>query len=503
MTRRRNGFAKPTLIDRAVASVAPGLALKRLYHRTAFEALGATGGYTGGRADRRATKRWVRTKGDADADMVPQLETLRASSRDLSRNTPIALAVTARQRTNVVGSGIRPNPQIDADRLGLSPEEAAEAEAAILSEFNLHADSTYIDATRNQNFYGLQDLVFGGMLESGDCFTLRRNVANGNRVVGGVELDELGRDVAYHVQVDHPGEVSGTQKQDWSPIPRAGADGRDLMRKHYRRLRIGQTRGVPELAPVIETLKQLGTFTEAELMAAVIGSMITVVFKTDSKTQLDDPDPYEEGGTETGPQEYNLDPGTVLSIGQGDEATVPTVGRPNMQFDPFFVAIVRQLGAALEIPFEVLMMHFTSSFSASRAALEMAYQMWKSRQGLLVQSFCRPVYEDAVHEAVAAGRLALPGFFNDPAIRRAWLGCQWIGPSKLSIQPKTDYEADALAEDRGWQTAAETTAKITGGDWRKKQRQRAREKSLTEELDLTPAAPPAPPQRVVVDPADN
>ncbi len=43
--------------------------------------------------------------------------------------------------------------------------------------------------------------------------------------------------------------------------------------------RPGQRRGVPVLAPVIEALKQLGRYTDAELVAAVVSGLFTVFVK--------------------------------------------------------------------------------------------------------------------------------------------------------------------------------------------------------------------------------
>ena len=45
------------------------------------------------------------------------------------------------------------------------------------------------------------------------------------------------------------------------------------------RERIGQRRGVPFLAQVIEALKQLGRYTDAELVAAVVSGMFTVFIR--------------------------------------------------------------------------------------------------------------------------------------------------------------------------------------------------------------------------------
>lgn len=45
------------------------------------------------------------------------------------------------------------------------------------------------------------------------------------------------------------------------------------------RERAGQRRGVPMLAPVLEALKQLGHYTDAEITAAVLSAMFTVFVK--------------------------------------------------------------------------------------------------------------------------------------------------------------------------------------------------------------------------------
>ena len=48
--------------------------------------------------------------------------------------------------------------------------------------------------------------------------------------------------------------------------------------------RAEQYRGVPYLAPVIESLKQLTRYTEAELMSAVVSSFFTAFVKTEADT---------------------------------------------------------------------------------------------------------------------------------------------------------------------------------------------------------------------------
>ena len=98
--------------------------------------------------------------------------------------------------------------------------------------------------------------------------------------------------------------------------------------------------------------------------------------------------------------------------------------------------ISRTVGAALEMPYEVLLKEFTSSYSASRGALLEAWEAFRMRRSWLVEAFCRPVYERWLTEAVAVGRVQAPGFFADPLLRSAWCGAQWIGPVQGQLDPK-------------------------------------------------------------------
>lgn len=507
---------RATWLDRQIARVSPTTATQRIHQRAVFEAM-TGGGYHGGRRDRRSMRSWRPGQQSADSDILPDLSDLRGRSRDAVRNNPIALGALNRTTTNVVGSGLKAQPQIDRDFLGLSSEEADEWEASAARIFNTWAKSEDCDASRTQDFAGLQDMVFRAVFESGDCFVVPlfverpssaislalqvyeadqvsnpsdvrdgtrigsdgKSDTNGNRVSGGIEQDGRGAPVRYWLQAQHPGNITGRVNRSWTGLDAFTPSGRRQVRHIYRRQRIGQSRGVPELAPVIESLKQLSNYSEAELFAAVIGAMITVVYSGDSGDGLPENSPDGTGGdTDAGQaydKDYKMEAGQVLEIEGDDNVSVPTVGRPNSGFSDFFVAIVRQIGAALELPFEVLIQHFTSSYSASRGALEMAWQMFRTRRHWLAQQLCQWAYERVIEEAVARGRLRAPGFFRDPVVRQAWLGAVWIGPAHISLDPAREVKAYATAEDRAWRTAQQSTAELTGGDWQRNVVQRGRE----------------------------
>src|SRR5690606_18975305 len=116
-------------------------------------------------------------------------------------------------------------------------------------------------------------------------------------------------------------------------------------------------------------------------------------------------------------------------------------------------------------PYEVLVSHFEASYSASRAALETAWQAFSGRRTWVARNFCQPTYEWFLAECVARGILKAPGFFDDPIRRAAWCGALWIGPARISLDPTKDAEAAKVWMNLGVKTLEEVTTETTGGDW--------------------------------------
>ena len=108
------------------------------------------------------------------------------------------------------------------------------------------------------------------------------------------------------------------------------------------------------------------------------------------------------------------------------------------------------------------MKQFTSSYSASRAALLEAWKMFRMRREWLVSSFCRPVYEEWLAEAVAKGRVQAPGFFEDPAVRAAWSGAEWFGDAQGQLDPQKEAAAAKIRVEEGFSTRTREAAELTG-----------------------------------------
>jgi lambda family phage portal protein len=304
---------------------------------------------------------------------------------------------------------------------------------------------------------------------------------NDTKMASGVEKDSNGAPVAYHVQVTHPGDLK--QSMQWTRVPAFGAKtGRRNMLHLYHKLRPTQSRGVPDLAPVIETLKQMGRYTDSELMAAVVTGMFAVFFKKEASGGLV---PASNDSSPNGYQDFKSESGRIGELGPDESIEMVNPNRPSTSFDPFMMAIMRQIGVALELPFEVLIKHFTASYSASRAALLEAWRFFKNRRTWMAQNFCNPIYEAWLTEAVASGRIYAPGFLSgDAAIRMAYCGCEWIGPAPSQLDPLKEMKANELAVNMGVTSLSKVVAETNGGDWELVHAQRKKEVAMRKEAGL-------------------
>lgn len=507
---------RQTLIDRVVSAFSPAAGLARMHARARLDASfggGGRFGYNGGRRDRRSLKAWFPGQGNADADSLLDLPQLRGRSRDLGRNAPLAAGAVSTTTIGVVGEGLKLEASIDSRALGLTPEQADAYEQEQEREWDVFCSTA--DFTRVQCMEEMQQLSLRSALESGDVFAIRRyrkdpgdiygtkvqlleadRVSNPNwaqdsdQVCGGVEFNADGVPVAYHVSNKHPG-ARRLVGMKWERVPAWSGDGLKTVLHVYERLRPEQSRGIPYLAVVVEHLQQLSTYSTAEVDAAVVSSFITGIIQAPADDDASDPIVGEKDAG-LNDNEVKLGAGALISTGPGETFTSFNPQRPNANYDGFVKAFCREVGVALELPVELLLKSFTSSYSASRAALEMAWQAFRRRRSWFAGRFCQPLYEWMMEEAVASGRLNRPGFFTDPIIRAAWCGAQWVGPQRQSLNPYQEAQADALDIQTGTKTIEQVCMERTGGDFDKKNEQRGKEQAARNAAGLGAPAPAAP-----------
>ena len=436
---------------------------------------------------------WNPVKSSPQSDIDINLGVLRGRSSDLVLGTPVASAAINTSRTNIIGAGLKVAPRPAYKLLGITAEQAEEWSRRTKAEFNLWASSTKCDIYGRNNFYDMQDIAYMGYAVDGDSFALFKwreadalmpyslriqlveaarvsnpwainidgimlpgsvvmhNTENGNRIINGVEVDDDGKVIAYYISNRYQYDPANMyEPPKWGRVSAIGTQtGMPNIIQVCHDERAEQYRGVPKLAPVIETIKQTGRYTNAELTAAIIKAYFTMFIKetTDHETgdiPIADALNGEEKFPALDPKSIALGPGTVNLLPPGYDVAAIDPQRSLSTFEPFVKELTKQIGASLGIPYEVLMKSFNSSYTASRAALLQAWSEFKMRRTWFSRDFCQPIYETWLTEAIVLGRISAPGFFTDPVKRAAWCNSEWFGPVMGVLDPVMESQSALL-----------------------------------------------------------
>ena len=431
--------------------------------------LGGTPIYDGTGFGRRTLAWQVANPGAVAALLTTQTE-LRAKSRDLVRRNTWAHAALESYVANAIGTGIKPQSLVTDAAL-------RESIQALWSDWTDTADAAGLT-----DFYGLQALACRAMLEGGEALvrlryrrpedglpvalqlqvlepehlpvTLNTQAENGNVIRAGIEFDNLGRRVAYHLYRSHP--------EDGVFAPMSGSGGLQTVRVNadeilhlFRPLRPGQIRGEPWLARALVKLQELDQYDDAELVrkktAAMFAGFITRLGPEDHLMGEGAADP-------NGVALAGLEPGTLQILEPGEDVRFSQPADVGGSYSDFLRMQFRAVAAAMGVTYEQLTGDLTQvNYSSIRAGLlEFRRRMEALQHGVLVHQLCRPIWQAWMTQAVLEGALVMPGFARGgPGRRRAYLACKWIPQGWQWVDPEKEFKALQLAIRSGLMSRSE------------------------------------------------
>lgn len=478
---------------------------------------------------------WYPSLRSADAEWLGERTISIARIRDLERNEGWASAGIDREVDMMVGAALRLNAKPDAEALGLSPDEAHDLGRTIQSRWNDWAGDPIFrcDAERQLGFSGLAALVAREFVGIGEGLAVLRwlprpgwpyatavHVIDPDRLSnpdgrpdsdtlrGGIERDQNGAPIAYHVRRAHPSDLFSATGDAWrwDRIPRWDAVGdweRPKVLHVYDKRRPGQSRGVSRLVAALSKLRMLSRYSEAELKTAVINATIVGAIYTqlgadyaaerlgndaagvgtDWDSFLDQRAGFYEKSRRV------MEDARFLTLFPSDKLDLNTQPRQTAGLPAFQTAFLQAFAATLGISYEQLSMDWSrTNYSSARAALNEVWRSVMRLRAILVFSFAMPVYAAWLEEALDAGEIeaprGTPSFYEAPA---AWLRSEWIGPGRGYIDPVKEAQAAKLRIDARISTL-EREAAEQGGDWELNLEQIAREAAEMERLGIAPAA---------------
>lgn len=308
---------------------------------------------------------------------------------------------------------------------------------------------------------------------------------------GGVELNDNGAPIAYHIRRAHLYDVFDQDKAvEWDRVPRWTDWGRAVVLHDFDRDRIGQHRGVGLFAPVLAGFRQLSKYDRAELNQALLQTAIgTYVTSPGDPEMVRMAMEAEQGGA----PELNayqalrsaMHSGHPLEAGgvripvlpPGDQVTFAPPRHPTANFENFEHAGLRKIAAATGQSAEQVSQDYSkANYSSLRAAMLASWRTMLRRRADFATNTATPTYVSWLEEFFDRNPKLLPSGAPDfVELRAAYGRCHWIGPGRGWVDPVKERQGAVLGLDSAFGTLQNEAAEIGGADWRETLEQRAEE----------------------------
>ncbi|WP_310630814.1 phage portal protein [Paraburkholderia sp.] len=500
-------------------------------------ALGMNGSYNGysshsayDAADMRGQhmRDWNPVLWSPDGELNPYRDRIVSRVRDLVRNDGWASAAITRTLDNVIGADFRPVCKPDyralAIQTGLSTFDhrwADEFGRALEAAWRTWSEdpARFCDAQRKLTVSQMFHVAFRHKLIDGDALGilqwLPERLAKGARYAtvlqlidpdrlsnpqqnfdqqtmrGGVEVDEYGAAIAYHIRKAHQGDwFSGNKQVSWERIAAETEWGRPIVVHDYDFDRASQHRGgAGILTPVLERLKMLikydGTELDAAIINAIFGAYVTSPFDKQLVGEALGDGEEEAHETMNGYQDARADfhDKNQLRLGgarlpilfPGEDIKTVAAARPAGNFAEFENAMLRHVAAGTGMSAQQISQNWSDvNYSSYRAAALEAWKTFDRRRKNFGRGFGQPILCALAEEAMDLGELPLPaGAPEFMAARAAYTRAWWMGPGRGYVDPLKERQGAALGIESGFSTLEEESAELSGTDWRDNVDQRA------------------------------
>ena len=361
-------------------------------------------------------------------------EKLISTCLEFRRNNPVVASLSRLRKADIVGRGVIPQPSTGDD----------ETDSRILEAWSKFSESP--EATGMMDMREMQQQMIDSLLFYGDCGLVvgkdQVQFIDGSRIgnpsgeftsseesefQNGVEIDNIGKPVSYVVG----NRVSGTLR-DTKIIP-----ARDFI-PFLRRIRPNQYRGVPELAPVINTLQDCDEYDRVEMMAAKVSASLAVAVKRENSYEFELQNRLDGSEQDALGNLEEFEPGRFHYLEPGEDISVIGAnGRPNVDGIQWVSYLLRKVGSAVGIPLEFLLMEIGgSSFSASQGVVLQYQQTVESYQSDLIRVMNR-LYRRWLSQQIAAGKIEVSAAANPFTVRWQRPAFRWINKA---AQVKADME---------------------------------------------------------------
>lgn len=487
---------------------------------------------------------WGSALWSPDNEINPYRDRMVSRQRDLVRNDGWGAGIITRTQDNVIGPSFRPVLNPDYRELARISGNRAfdiswqkEYKRAVESAWRSWTTDPgrWCDVERQITVPQMFRLAFRHKMIDGDALALlqyrpdrlgygRARFATTLQIIdpdrlsnpqqmmdlrymrGGVEIDDDGAPVFYHIREAHIGDwYSAPQTVTWQRFPRETSWGRPVIVHDFDHDRGAQHRGVGLLTPIVQRMNMLAKYDRSELEAAVLNAVFGAYLESpfdpsvaaealgdvaDTVANVKNWEGYQDARVNY----YNdtrlmLNHGVgVMKLMPGEKMGAVDAVRPNSNFGDFENAMLRNLAAATGLSAQQISQNWSDvNYSSARAALLEAWKTLGRRREDFGTGFAQPILVAFMEELHEFHDLPLPNNAPDFAeARAAYARARWMGPGRGWVDPVAEKKGVILGLDAGISTMERECAESEGADWEEVVDQRSYEINYFQEKGMPP-----------------
>ena len=455
--------------DRVIGFVSPKAACTRIAWRQQLDLLR---GFGYDAADNgRSNMNWRAVNEAADLTDRSARDVVRARARDLERNSDIFNSVVSSYKRNIIGTGFTLQVRTGNDELDSQIEKL----------WKRWTKKQNCDVTQQQSFNDLLRMavvrkkVDGGIIFK-KCYTkggvlpfklqalevdeLAGSVASphtkGNRVVGGVELDQYNRPVGYWIEQYN---IDGWEMNEPVYYP-----AKDII-FYYSKKRPSQLREISDMTQSLTRIRDANEFITAVSMKERVAACFALLIKRAVPLGglVGRANSAQDSQSRKTYNNRMLTPGMVSELNAGDDAQVVDPKDSSSDATTFLKLIQRLIGAGQGLSYEATARDMSeTNYSSARQGMIEDDLTYAEEIELLQENLMSEVYETFLISAVLSGKISIPDFWADPS---KYMEHKWTASSKRWIDPQKEAGANKTALESGIKSFKQISAE-QGCDWK-------------------------------------
>lgn len=416
-------------------------------------------------------------------------DNVRARARDLERNSDMMNSVIGAYKRNVIGGGYTLQTKTGNDKLNDTIEAA----------WKKWCKKQNCDVTGTQSFMQIMRMCVKRKKVDGGILIVKRYTKDGflpfklqtfevdeldnsqmtpkvqgNKVVGGIEMNEYNKPVGYWIRQYPVDSLALT-----TPVY---IDAKDVIFM-YTKHRPSQVREISDMSPTITRIRDANEFMVAVSVKERIAACLSVFIKKTIPTTGIGSIGRGIGGAAGERQDYqgkSITPGMIKELNAGDEIQVVNPAGQATDAASYIKLQQRLVGAGQGVSYEATSRDMSqSTYSSTRQSIiedDMTYAEEKE----LLMEVMDEIYETFVISLWLTGNIKVRDFWDK---KDMYLEHTWIVAPKKWIDPQKEANANRIALATGQKTFKQIAAE-QGKDWKEQIEEIAEVLNYAKELGI-------------------